>query len=173
MFRSLFNNERLLLELYNALHGTSHGEDDTEIVINTLGETLVTPRRNDISFLLNGRLVVMLEHQSSTNENMPFRFLRSISRIFDNGIPNKKVIYGTRLIELPRPEFIALTNVPGRFPDRKVLRLSDAFADVPGFTDTRLELEVMVKRGSKPRDSCPQRDADGVRVLRVPRPMAR
>jgi len=144
MFRSLFNNEKSLLELYNALHGTSHSEWDTEIIINTLDETLVSRRRNDISFTLNGRLVVMLEHQSSVNENMPFRFLQSISRIFENGIPNKKAIYGTKLIKLPRPEFIALINAPGRFPDRKALRLSDAFMDVPGFGETRLELEVMV-----------------------------
>jgi len=86
--------------------------------------------------MLNGRLVVMLEHQSSVNENMPFRFLQSISRIFENGIPNKKAIYGTKLIKLPRPEFIALINAPGRFPDRKALRLSDAFMDVPGFGET-------------------------------------
>jgi len=40
--------------------------------------------------------------------------------------------------------FIALINAPGRFLDRKMLRLSDAFMDVPGFDETRLELEVMV-----------------------------
>jgi len=65
MFRSLFNNEKSLLELYNALHGTSHSEGDTEIVINALDKTLVSQRKNDISFLLNGRLVVMMEHLSS------------------------------------------------------------------------------------------------------------
>jgi len=144
MFRSLFNNEKSLLELYNALHGTSHGERDTQITINTLDETLTSRRRNDISFTLNGRLVVMLEHQSSVNENMPFRFLQSISRIFENGIPDKKAVYRTKLIRFPRPEFIALVNAPGRFPDRKKLRLSDSFMDVPGFDETRLELEVMV-----------------------------
>jgi len=144
MFRSLFNNEKSLLELYNALHGTSHSERDTEIIINTLDETLVSRRRNDISFTLNGKLVVMLEHQSSVNENMPFRFLQSISQIFENGILDKKAIYRTKLIKFPRPQFIALVNAPGRFPDRKVMRLSDSYMDVPGFSETRLELEVMV-----------------------------
>ena len=60
MFRSLFNNGKSLLELYNALHGTNLSERDTEIVINTLDETLVSRHKNDISFLLNGRLVVMM-----------------------------------------------------------------------------------------------------------------
>jgi len=144
MFRSLFNNKKSLLELYNALCGTDHGEGDTEININTLNETLVSRRKNDISFTLDGRLVVMLEHQSSVNENLPFRFLQSISRIFENGIPNKKTIYRKRLLKFPRPEFIALINAPGRFPARKVMRLSDSFMDVPGFDEIKLELEVMV-----------------------------
>ena len=144
MFRSLFNNEKSLLELYNALHGTNLSERDTEIIINTLDETLVLRRKNDISFLLNGRLVVMLEHQSSVNENMPFRFLQSISRIFENGIPDKKAVYRRKLVKIPRPQFISLINTPGRFPDRKVLRLSDSFKDVPGFDGIKLELEVMV-----------------------------
>jgi len=144
MFRSLFNNEKSLLELYNALHGTNHNERDTEIIINTLDETLVSRRKNDISFMLNGRLVVMLEHQSSVNENMPFRFLQSISRIFENGIPDKKAVYRKKLVKLPRPQFIALINAPGRFPDRKVLRLSDSFMNAPGFEEIKLELEVML-----------------------------
>jgi len=144
MFRSLFNNEKSLLELYNALHGTDYSERNTEIIINTMDESLVSKRRNDISFMLNGRLVVMLEHQSSVNENMPFRFLRSISRIFEDGILDKKAVYRQKLIRFPRPQFIALVNAPGRFPDRKLMRLSDSFMDVPGFEETRLELEVMV-----------------------------
>jgi len=144
MFRSLFNNKKSLLELYNALHGTDLDEGDAEITINTLNETLVSRRKNDISFMLDGRLVVMLEHQSSVNENLPFRFLQSISRIFENGIPNKKTIYRKKLLKFPRPEFIALINAPGRFPDRKAMRLSDSFMDVPGFEEIRLELEVMV-----------------------------
>ena len=144
MFRSLFNDEKSLLELYNALHGTNLSERDTEIIINTLDETLVSQRTNDISFMFNGRLVVMLEHQSSVNENMPFRFLQSISRIFENGIPDKKAVYRKKLVKLPRPQFIALINAPGRFPDRKVLRLSDSFMNAPGFEEIKLELEVML-----------------------------
>ena len=55
MFRSLFNNKKSLLELYNALHGTNHREGDTEIIINTLNETLVSRRKNDISFIFKRR----------------------------------------------------------------------------------------------------------------------
>ena len=44
----------------------------------------------------------MLGYQSSVNENLPFRFLQSISRIFENGIPDKKAVYRTKLIKFSR-----------------------------------------------------------------------
>jgi len=144
LFRSLFCNEKSALALYNALHGTDYSEQDTEIIINTLGESLITSQKNDLSFILNGKLVIMVEQQSTINENMPFRFLQPIVRIFENGIPDKKTIYRKTLIKLPRPEFIVLYNGTEPFPDRKVLRLSDAFEQVEGFDKIYLEVIVTV-----------------------------
>jgi len=59
LFRSIFGNEKSALALYNAVHGTSHDTRDTEVVMNTLNETLWTPRKNDLSFLINRSLVVL------------------------------------------------------------------------------------------------------------------
>jgi len=144
LFCTLFGNEKAALALYNALHGTDYSEQDTAITINTLGESLRQSQKNDLSFLINGRLVILVEHQSTINENMPFRFLQSIARIFENGIPDKKSIYRKALIKLPRPEFIVLYNGTAPFPDRKVLRLSDAYEQVEGFDKIYLELIVTV-----------------------------
>ena len=130
--------------MYNALHGTNYSERDAEITINTLGESLVTSQKNDLSFIINGKLVVLVEHQSSINENMPFRFLQPIARIFENGIPDRKAIYRKALIKLPRPEFIVLYNGTAPFPDQKVLRLSDAYEQVEGFDKINLQLIVLV-----------------------------
>jgi len=144
LFCSLFSNEKAALELYNALHGTNYSEQNTEITINTLGETLVSLQRNDLSFVINGKLVILVEHQATVNKNMPFRFLQPIARIFENGIPDKKAIYRNTLIKLPRPEFIVLYNGTKPYDDRKTLRLSDAYEQVEGFDTINLELEVMV-----------------------------
>ena len=144
LFRSLFGNEKAALELYNALHGTDYSERDAEITINTLGESLFSPQKNDLSFIINGKLVILVEHQSSINENMPFRFLQPIARIFENGIPDRKAVYRKALIKLPRPEFIVLYNGTAPFPDRETLRLSEAYEQVEGFNKNNLELEVQV-----------------------------
>ena len=144
LFRSLFSNEKAALELYNALHGTDYSEQNAKITINTLSESLVTSQKNDLSFIINGKLVVLVEHQSSINENMPFRLLYPVLRIFENGIPDKKTVYRKALIKLPRPEFIVLYNGTAPFPDRETLRLSDAYEQVEGYDKINLQLEVQV-----------------------------
>ena len=144
LFRSLFGNEKAALDLYNALHGTDYSEQDTKIAINTLGESVFTPQKNDLSFLINGRQVVMVEHQSTINENMSLRFLQPIARIFENSIPDKKALYRKAMIRLPRPEFIVLYNGTAPFPAQETLRLSDAYERIEGFDEINLELEVKV-----------------------------
>ena len=72
VFRSLFNNKARLLELYNAIKGTKF-KDESVIEINTLEDVLFAERKNDISFRVNGKTVVLIEHQSTINENMPLK----------------------------------------------------------------------------------------------------
>ena len=144
LFRSIFGNEKSALALYNAVHGTSLDPRDTEVVMNTLNETLWTPRKNDLSFLINRGLVVVVEHQSTINENMPYRMLQYVCRLFEDGIENKKAVYKQALVKHARPRFIVLLNSTAPFPDHKKMRLSDSFERAPGFDDIALELEIDV-----------------------------
>jgi hypothetical protein len=70
VFTLLFNDKERLPELYNAINGTNFTEKDG-IEINTLQNALFMGRVNDISFILADALVVLLEHQSTINPNMP------------------------------------------------------------------------------------------------------
>ncbi|MCL2190890.1 MAG: hypothetical protein FWB79_02755 [Treponema sp.] len=153
LFRSIFGNEKSALALYNAVHGTCHDARDTEVVINTLGETLWTPRKNDLSFLVNRGLVVVAEHQSTINENMPYRMLQYVCRLFENGVTDKKAVYKQALVKHARPRFIVLLNSASAFPDRKKMRLSDSFERVAGFDGVALELEIDVYNVNEGRNS--------------------
>jgi hypothetical protein len=144
VFTSLFNDKKLLLELYNALEGTSYSNPDL-VEINTLSGVLFTKMRNDISFIIDGKIVVLAEHQSTINENMPLRMLQYYAKSYKK-TATKKDIYGRRLIKIPRPEFIVFYNGRDKFPERKILKLSDAFIQTGGKGKKRpnLELEVLV-----------------------------
>ena len=153
LFRSIFGNEKSALGLYNAVHGASHDPRETEVVINTLSETLWTPRKNDLSFLINRSLVVVAEHQSTINENMPYRMLQYVCRLFENGIASKKTVYKQALVKHARPRFIVLLNSAAAFPDRKKMRLSDSFERAAGFDGVSLELEIDVYNVNEGRNS--------------------
>lgn len=77
VFTLLFKDKYKLIELYNAIEETNY-TDNTDIEINTLEDVLFMNRVNDISFIIDGKFVVLIEHQSTINKNMPLRFLMYI-----------------------------------------------------------------------------------------------
>ena len=66
VFTFLFSDPDILRELYCALEGVSLPED-VPITINTLQDVLFMNMKNDISFEIGGKLVVLIEHQSTVN----------------------------------------------------------------------------------------------------------
>jgi len=141
VFTMLFSEKQKLIELYNAIEGTNYTED-ADLVITTLEDVLYMNKKNDVSFTIGGKYVVLLEHQSSINENMPLRFLIYIARVYEKLIDNK-AIYKERMIKIPTPEFVVLYNGAKDFPKEKELRLSDAFLAC-GIDNINLELTVRV-----------------------------
>jgi hypothetical protein len=67
------------LELYNAVTGQNY-PPDTKIEIVTLSNALFKGQLNDVAFVVDDRLVVLMEHQSTVNNNMPLRMLLSEPR---------------------------------------------------------------------------------------------
>ena len=63
-----------LLSLYNALHDTEY-QDEGIIRKVRVGDVLYKNFKNDISFEADGRVLVLGEHQSTVNPNMPLRCL--------------------------------------------------------------------------------------------------
>jgi hypothetical protein len=127
VFSMLFSNPVVLRELYSAIEDVEL-PPDIPIDINTLSGVITQKQINDISFTIDNRLVVLIEHQSTINNNMPLRILIYIARVYEKIIDNRKT-YQTKLEKIPRPEFIVLYNGNAPYPDHKELRLSSAFKD--------------------------------------------
>jgi predicted transposase/invertase (TIGR01784 family) len=147
MFTLLFSDPALLRELYCALDGVSL-PPDAPVSINTLEDVLFMDFINDISFEIAGKLVVLIEHQSTINPNMALRLLMYIGRVYEK-ITEGRDIYSGKPINIPRPEFFVLYNGTDPFPDDKIYRLSEAFEKLKdlGITENdipALELTVRV-----------------------------
>jgi hypothetical protein len=137
VFTKLFGEKDKLAELYNAIAGTSYTADDIELV--TLENVIFVGRENDVAFIADGKLIVLIEHQSTINPNMPLRCLLYVAREYQM-VADNDVIYSTQLLKIPTPEFIVMYNGTDEYPEESELRLSDAFIDP---TDS-LELKVKV-----------------------------
>jgi len=121
----LFSDPDLLRELYCALEGVTL-PPDVPVTINTLENALFMGQINDVSFEIGGKLVVLIEHQSTINVNMALRLLMYAGRVYEKIIEGRN-IYSSKRLSIPRPEFFVLYNGTDPFPDNEIYRLSDSF----------------------------------------------
>ena len=70
------------LALYNALHGT-HLDKSTELKRLRLEQVMYMTFYNDVARLVDDRNIVLVEHQSTVNANMPLRFLQYVARLYE------------------------------------------------------------------------------------------
>ncbi len=125
VFVTIFHDKSKLIELYNALFDANYDES-APIDIVTIKDVLFRTLKNDVAFVLGGRFVVLVEHQSSINENMPLRDLMYISTVLKRMIDTTR-LYREKRLMIPRPEFIVFYNGTKDFPAYQELRLSDSF----------------------------------------------
>lgn len=141
IFIMLFEDRNNLLELYNAMSG-KHYTDPELLEINTLENAIYMSIRNDISFLIDGRLS-LYEHQSTYSPNLPLRFLFYISHLYSRMTKDRN-LYGSKTVRIPAPEFVIFYNGRAEMPERHILKLSDMYNTKDRKRRAKLELEAVM-----------------------------
>lgn len=139
VFRMLFREKENLLSLYNALNGTSYTDID-ELEITTLENAVYMNYKNDISFVLDSELM-LYEHQSTVNPNMPLRNLIYVTKVWQSRVMGQD-IYGRAPVRIPAPKFIVFYNGTDFQPEKRILKLSEIYETEQ--EDPELELTVTV-----------------------------
>jgi predicted transposase/invertase (TIGR01784 family) len=153
VFTLLFSNEDVIREVYGAITGKVYGPE-TEVKISTLKNMLCINRVNDLSFEIDGKQIVLIEHQSTINYSMPLRMLLYIAEMYNRGIDGEN-IYREKMHPLKRPIFIMfyIGEEELKGGDEHELRLSDMYLDpVPAGQESALELVVKVYNINKGRN---------------------
>ncbi len=121
-------NPQGLVELYNAIAGTDYPLD-TPVVPNSLEDVLYKEKMNDLSFVLDNQILVLIEHQSTINENMALRLLMYVARLYEKLLNqwDKRAVYEERRIPIPTPKFVVLYNGEDPYPEHTVQQLSKSF----------------------------------------------
>ena len=95
---------------------------------------------NALSFIIDNKLIILIEHQSTINPNMPLRMLCYIARQYEKlAFTNR--IYSTRLVEIPTPELYVFYNGKEDQPLESELKLSDTYIA----KCDKISLEAVVK----------------------------
>ena len=129
VFKFLFGNpanKEWTLALYNAVNGSSY-DNPNDIEFNTIEDAVYLGMKNDVSFIIVDELNLW-EHQSTYNPNMPMRFFLYAAKLYEKYIAGSDYYpYSRTLQYAPCPKCICFYNGTANQPERKVLRLSDAF----------------------------------------------
>ena len=148
VFTDLFGTDKTgkenFLALYNALSGNDFKLKEVTLERKVIEQALYKTFNNDVSWEINGKLIVLVEHQSTVNGNMPLRCLEYVTRIYEGIVPVRKR-YAETIYKLPNPDFYVVYMGDKEQPLEQELRLSDAFYDKD---NSKLELVVKVKNCS-------------------------
>lgn len=139
-FTTYFSDPKNAAQLYSALEGVEVSPED--IHFTTLEGVLFVARKNDMAFTVKNRVLVISEHQSTVNHNMPLRDVIYYGRTMEKLI-DPKAIYRRKLISIPTPEFFVFYNGDEPFPSEQVLKLSDAYLDKPDAPMLELTVKVI------------------------------
>ena len=159
VFVDLFSEDKEakenFLSLYNALHNT-HLDSVSALTPLRLEQVMYMSFDNDVSYLVDNKMIILAEHQSTINPNMPIRCLEYVVRLYER-ILDTKERYARSLIKIPTPEFYVFYNGQEEYPAETVLHLSDAFMSKPERIPLELEVKVLninEHKGNKLLQSC-------------------
>ena len=119
-----------------------------------MAEALVNGKRNDVSFISGNKLIVLIEHQSTINYNMPLRFLSYLSKFY-NKLTSAKATYNKERIPLPSPQFYVFYNGRESTEEISETKLEDAFSDSnPVITLKVKAFDIRYERNSRLLHDC-------------------
>ena len=142
LFAYMLSHKEYALQVYNVLNNSDYTNPD-DIEITTLENVVFINIKNDVSFILDN-IFSLYEHQSTYNPNMPIRSLFYIADSYERIIKNNELnIYGSRLVKIPTPKCVVFYNGEQEYPDKMILKLSDAFENKNSEGDIEVQVTML------------------------------
>lgn len=140
VFCDLFEDRKYALQLYKAIHPEDEDVTEADIEDVTINNVFTDQEYNDLGMTVRGRLLLMLEAQSTWSMNIIVRILLYLAHTWNQYIEStRQNRYSSTRMALPRPELYML-YVGERRSRPEWICLSDEF-----FEGDRDYLEVKVR----------------------------
>ena len=113
----------------------------------------------------------LYEHQSSYNPNMPLRGLIYFAQLYNIYTEKRKLnLFSSTLQKIPTPQFVVFYNGLKKEPDRKVLKLSDAFMNSGGCLEcSAIMLNINYGNNRELMEKCRRLEEYAIFIEMVPR----
>ena len=140
VFLDLFQNKSYLLKLYKTLHPEDTTATEDSLTDVTITNVLTDNLYNDLGFIVNNKLMILVEAQSTWTVNILIRILLYLAQSYHEYFQRtSQDYYKSRKVRMPKPElYVIFTGNKGRKPDRIVL--SEEF-----FKSADIDIEVKAK----------------------------
>ena len=140
VFLDLFQNKRYLLKLYQTLHPEDTDATEDSLTDVTITNVLTDNLYNDLGFIVNDRLMILVEAQSTWTVNILVRVLLYLAQSYHEYFRRtRQDYYRSRKVRMPKPElYVIYTGDRGKKPD--TISLSEEF-----FAGADIDIEVKAK----------------------------
>ena len=149
IFCNLFRIKKYLLQLYQALHPEDAGMTEEGLENVTINHVFTNGIYNDLCFTAGGRLILMLEAQSTWSVNVIIRMFIYLAQTYHEYFKgNSTNLYGSKKAVMPEPElYVVYTG--DRKKRQEYISLSEEYF---GGKNTNIELKAKVIYGGKGND---------------------
>ena len=140
VFLDLFQNKSYLLKLYKTLHPEDNTATEDSLTDVTIENVLTDNLYNDLGFIVDNKLMILAEAQSTWTMNMLVRVLLYLAQSWHEYFQRtSQNYYKSKKVKMPKPElYIIYTGNKGRKPDK--IFLSKEF-----FEGADIDIEVKAK----------------------------
>lgn len=137
VFLDLFQNKDYLLQLYKAIHPEDKNVTKESLTNITIENVLTDNLYNDLSFIVNDKLMILAEAQSTWTTNILIRILLYLAQNFHEFLlKTEQNYYSSRKVNIPKPEiYLIYTGERGRKPD--IITFSNEF-----FNGNNIDVEI-------------------------------
>ena len=140
VFLDLFQNKSYLLKLYKTLHPEDTTATEDSLTDVTITNVLTDNLYNDLGFIANNKLMILVEAQSTWTVNILVRVLLYLAQSYHEYFQRTcQDYYKSRKVKMPKPElYVIFAGNKGRKPDK--ITLSKEF-----FEGADIDIEVKAR----------------------------
>ncbi len=120
VFLDLFQNKSYLLKLYKTLHPEDTTATEDSLTDVTIENVLTDNLYNDLGFIVNNKLMILIEAQSTWTMNILVRVLLYLAQSYHESFQRtSQNYYKSKKVKMPKPElYVIFTGNKGRKPDK-------------------------------------------------------